>query len=211
MNKYFQDIRKVCERYEALCFKHKIEPCRRTNLTMDIEFADQDIPLDFDGLLATDDGNFLHDITGIISNLNRDTKKLDHCWVPRHAKREKQSIHITAIDWAIGQGYFIGVQDYSSELDEWDVRFSRDKAAIIEAIEATELPNVVIFKKVISAVHAGEAYKRLATFSVIDEGHPDETINDYQAKMGGEFDTWFEEEFNRRYGAPVTIDVGGAA
>ena len=39
-------------------------------------------------LLEADDMNFIHDIVGIRKNLNRDTKKLENCFVPRYAKPE---------------------------------------------------------------------------------------------------------------------------
>lgn len=42
--------------------------------------------LDLNGLLNTDETNFSHDIVGIHNNLNRQTKKLGNCFVPRFAK-----------------------------------------------------------------------------------------------------------------------------
>ena len=56
-------------------------------MIMDIDFADRDCPLELQELLDADDGNFYHDIIGIHNNLNRQTKKLENCFLPRHAKR----------------------------------------------------------------------------------------------------------------------------
>lgn len=94
-------------------------------------------------------------------------------------------IHIKAIDWALAQGYVICVGDYSET--DWDISFSSDRAAIIAAVEATELPNVTIYNKRRSGKH-----HRIAVFSVIDEGWPSQTINDYVAKPFGEFEHWFD-------------------
>lgn len=44
------------------------------------------MPLDLDGLLKTDDGNFGHDVFGIRRHLNRETGKLMDCFRPRYAK-----------------------------------------------------------------------------------------------------------------------------
>ena len=57
----------------------------KIDLMMDLEFAHIDCPIKLDDLLAADDGNFMHDITGIVCNMNRNTKKLDNCFVPRYA------------------------------------------------------------------------------------------------------------------------------
>lgn len=42
--------------------------------------------LDFDKLLAADDFNFMHDITGINRHLDRETGKLGGCFLPRCAR-----------------------------------------------------------------------------------------------------------------------------
>ena len=41
--------------------------------------------LDLDALLKADDANFMHDIMGIRTHLNRETGKLMDCFVPRFA------------------------------------------------------------------------------------------------------------------------------
>ena len=39
--------------------------------------------LDLDKLLKFDDSNFLHDITGITYNIDRETGELENCFLPR--------------------------------------------------------------------------------------------------------------------------------
>lgn len=89
-----------------------------------------------------------------------------------------QSAHIKAIDWAITKGAYISVRDYSE--DDYDLQMSNDRAAILAAIDATELPNVEIHMRDGTSIE----YRYLLTFSVIDEGIPDETINDYTTPAG---------------------------
>ena len=61
-------------------YKTKIE------MTMDIYAANKDCPLKLQELLDADDFNFYNDLIGICNNLNRQTKKLENCFVPRYAK-----------------------------------------------------------------------------------------------------------------------------
>ena len=108
----------------------------------------------------------------------------------------KQSMHIRAIDWALSKGYLMSVTDLCCSVfnddpddDEWDVEFSDDRAEIIAATEATDVPNVYIFESKTVNSH-------ICTFSVIDEGQPDETINDYTVSddpRAQEFDQWFSD------------------
>ena len=54
-------------------------------MMMDVDTADRDCPLKLQELLDADDSNFYHDIIGIHNNLNRQTKKLENCFLPRYA------------------------------------------------------------------------------------------------------------------------------
>lgn len=97
-------------------------------------------------------------------------------------------IHLKAIDWALAKGYRLSVTDYCIDLegpDDFDLYRSSDRDAIIEAIEATELPNVHIIDP--------KYNHTLAIFSVIDEGIPEETINDYSPAQG-EFNDWVNSQ-----------------
>lgn len=62
-------------------------PIRDDKLTvmMDLESANDCIPLDLDKFLSFDDGNFGHDMFGIRRHLNRETKQLENSFVPRCA------------------------------------------------------------------------------------------------------------------------------
>ena len=59
----------------------------KLSLVMDIESADDISPLRLDELLHANDGDFIHDIGGIQQNLNRKTKEMDNCFVPRYARQ----------------------------------------------------------------------------------------------------------------------------
>ena len=52
---------------------------------MDISAAHRAQPLDLDRWLAADDFNFMHDLIGIHSHINRETKKIDNAFLPRFA------------------------------------------------------------------------------------------------------------------------------
>jgi hypothetical protein len=53
---------------------------------MDIRYVDEVCPLRLDEMLDADDFNFAHDIFGIYSNFNRETKQLENEFVPRFAE-----------------------------------------------------------------------------------------------------------------------------
>ena len=83
----FALIATIAARYEALCVKHgRKELAVRTSLLMDIEAAHcNGNPLRLDELLVAPDGGFLHDIDGIIINLNRESGKLGNHFLPRYS------------------------------------------------------------------------------------------------------------------------------
>jgi len=58
----------------------------KLEMMLDIETADRDCPLKLQELLDADDFNFYHDILGIRRNLNRKTKQLENCFLPRYAR-----------------------------------------------------------------------------------------------------------------------------
>lgn len=58
---------KICERAEKLGFKGE-----RLSLLMDIESADLKFDIRLEELLNADDSDFVHDISGIINNVDRD-------------------------------------------------------------------------------------------------------------------------------------------
>lgn len=60
----------------------------RMSLVMDIEVAHCHIPLDLQKLLDAPSFDFGHDVGGIRQNLNRETGKIDNCFLPRCALPE---------------------------------------------------------------------------------------------------------------------------
>lgn len=59
----------------------------RLSLIMDIEAVHAEIGLRLTDLLNADDMNFMHDIAGIQQHIDRRSKKLMDCFLPRYAKR----------------------------------------------------------------------------------------------------------------------------
>lgn len=81
---------KAADRYEGMT-PNLHRNYRRINLMMDLCAADGvngNAPIDWDRLLAADDFNFMHDVSGICRHINRDTGELENCFVPRFTKRE---------------------------------------------------------------------------------------------------------------------------
>ena len=63
----------------------KIYSVDRFAFIMDITYCiEGGCNLDLNGLLNADETNFMHDMAGIHNHLNRETKKLDNCFVPRY-------------------------------------------------------------------------------------------------------------------------------
>lgn len=61
------------------------------SLTMDLEATHRNgCPLKLEALLAADDSNFIHDITGIMSCLDRKTGTLTRSFLPRFAMSQKE-------------------------------------------------------------------------------------------------------------------------
>lgn len=58
----------------------------RISLLMDIENADKVFNLKLEELLDADDGNFVHDIVGIVNNIDRNNPTDFNFFVPRYAK-----------------------------------------------------------------------------------------------------------------------------
>ena len=95
MNKIFSDLDKC---FQAV--QHGIEISKKADgdyanwvagqtklqAMMDISAAHRAQPLDLDRWLAADDFNFMHDLIGIHSHINRETGKLENAFMPRFAK-----------------------------------------------------------------------------------------------------------------------------
>ncbi len=75
-------ITEIAQRAEALL---DAVPIKRIDLMMDLELTHHKNPLRLDELLAATDGDFTHDICGIIGHLDRRTGELADCFLPRFA------------------------------------------------------------------------------------------------------------------------------
>lgn len=78
----FENIVKICERAEEL----GIDRCDRLSHIMDIEGTHRVCELSLGNWLKADNYDFTHDFLGIYLNYNRETKKLDNCFLPRFAR-----------------------------------------------------------------------------------------------------------------------------
>lgn len=56
------------------------------NTNMDITAVHIDSPLRLEDFLNAPDMDFVHDVVGIHNNLNRQTGKLENCFLPRYTK-----------------------------------------------------------------------------------------------------------------------------
>lgn len=72
------EIAKRAERKNLLMFD-------RMSLIMDLEQATEQFNLKLKELLNADDFNFAHNICGIQNNFNRETLKMENCFLPRYA------------------------------------------------------------------------------------------------------------------------------
>lgn len=80
----FKVIVKIAERAIEMSKNSGIE-YERIDAIMDIDYAHKEVPLRLEELLASDDVNFAHDVFGIRRHLNRQTLKIENCFLPRYA------------------------------------------------------------------------------------------------------------------------------
>ena len=73
------EIAKRAEQMNLLMFD-------RMSLIMDIQAVHAEIGLNLTSLLNADDENFSHDVVGIQNNIDRQTKTMQNCFLPRYAK-----------------------------------------------------------------------------------------------------------------------------
>lgn len=77
---------KIATRYIDMAQQLNIKIDRMT-LLMDIEACNNNgCPLKLNDLLEAQNSEFLHDISGIQNNINRQTGKLENCFRPRYTK-----------------------------------------------------------------------------------------------------------------------------
>lgn len=80
-------IVKICDRYVAYMKKEHNLKVRRPDIDMDVAATHLNgCPLDLKALLEFDDFNFVHDMTGMVRYLNRDSGQLEQLFLPRCAR-----------------------------------------------------------------------------------------------------------------------------
>lgn len=77
----FMTYVKIAQRAEGM----GIYNGERISLLMDIENADKVFNLKLDELLNADDGDFVHDVIGIVNNIDRNNPTDFNFFVPRYA------------------------------------------------------------------------------------------------------------------------------
>lgn len=79
---------RVVDRAERLLMEQDVE-FDRIDIVMDLlNVHEKCVPLDFERMADAPKGDFGHDIAGIWDNYNRETGKLENCFLPRCAKGE---------------------------------------------------------------------------------------------------------------------------
>ena len=78
-----QQLSRIARRASKL---HSEITCRERDVISFLIDLDHAPELKLDELESADDGNFAHDMFGIMMHLNHDTKQLENCFWPRYAK-----------------------------------------------------------------------------------------------------------------------------
>ena len=80
-------VGRIVDRVMDLCDDrdHPLRNTERTNLEMCLYAVHLDTPLELHRLLEAPAQDLFHDVFGISRHLNRETGKLDNCFLPRYA------------------------------------------------------------------------------------------------------------------------------
>lgn len=82
----------ICRRFEVYCETRGIDVTLRfgdrLSRTMDLAKVTETMDVDWEGLLSTDDSNFIHDVMGIHHHMDRSVGELGDCFVPRFTRSE---------------------------------------------------------------------------------------------------------------------------
>lgn len=76
-------VNRYCELMKIYNSDMKIDIFSRI---MDLDSVHQSIGLDLDAMLAGNDIDLFHDVNGIQRHLNRETRELEDCFLPRYLK-----------------------------------------------------------------------------------------------------------------------------
>jgi hypothetical protein len=83
-------IKRIVDRAEQLARRFK-QQTPRAAIVLDLVMAHRMQPLDLKMLLAADDGNFAHDVFGIMRHIDRNSGVMRDCFVPRFARFQHES------------------------------------------------------------------------------------------------------------------------
>jgi hypothetical protein len=75
----------IADRADKLARRYN-NPTPRWKFALDLALAHRWQPLDLELLFAADDGNFAHDLFGIVRHIDRSTGAMRDCFVPRFAR-----------------------------------------------------------------------------------------------------------------------------
>lgn len=79
-------ILKIAERAAALASANGNYGVKRLDVLMALTFVHERTPLWLQELLETDDGNFAHDVFGVLRHIDPETTELRDCFVPRFTR-----------------------------------------------------------------------------------------------------------------------------
>lgn len=78
-------LTEIVDRAEQLARRFK-QRTPRAAIAIDLVMAHRMQPLDLELLLKADDGNFAHDVFGIMRHIDRNSGAMRDCFVPRFAR-----------------------------------------------------------------------------------------------------------------------------
>jgi hypothetical protein len=78
-------LTEIVDRAEKLARRFN-QPTVRAAIAIDLVMAHRMQPLDLELLLAAADGNFAHDVFGIMRHIDRNSGVMRDCFVPRFAR-----------------------------------------------------------------------------------------------------------------------------
>lgn len=91
----FETICRIADRAEALYDRlNLIMPTDRMGLIMDIDYTHRQFDLDLEAWLASDDGNFSHDLGGILRHWDRDLMAMTDGFTPRYAAQLPRDLEL---------------------------------------------------------------------------------------------------------------------
>lgn len=82
-------VLKIAERAAALATANGNYSVKRLDVVLALTFVHDRAPLRLQELLDADDGNFGHDVFGVLHHIDPETTELRNCFVPRFTARDE--------------------------------------------------------------------------------------------------------------------------